>query len=180
MLLDPFISLFIRTGFAGLFALTALHKLRDLSHFREIIAGYNIVPLQLIFIVVFLLPALELFIAIILVLMPVMGILAACALLGMYAMVLAFNIARGHTQIDCGCFWGGAQSAFPSLNWTQVLRNVGLITVLLVSFIPALDRSYVLMDFVNLGFGLGFAYVAVKAVYTLISVRTRMREFGHA
>lgn len=179
MVLDPFIAVFIRSGFALLLALTALHKMRDIAAFRDIVTGYKIVPASLVPLLSRALPLMELVCAALLLFMPVLGIASASALLGVYAVIIAFNIARGHTQIDCGCFWGGA-SAFPSLSWTHVLRNVGLIGLLCAALVPASHRAFVMMDGANLIFGLVFGYVAIKAGFGLAAVRGRMREFGHA
>jgi len=180
MVFDPFISIFIRAGFALLFALTALHKFRDLAAFKAVILGYNIAPQKLVPLLGLGLPTIELSIAILLIAYPLLGILGAGALLGLYALLMAFNIARGHVHIDCGCFWGSAKAEFASLTWGQVMRNVLLVVVLLLALVPSSDRAFTGVDGVNIVLGLGFAYIAIKAGSTLMAVRRRMQEFGHA
>ncbi|MCF6275117.1 MAG: hypothetical protein L3J05_05075 [Robiginitomaculum sp.] len=180
MVFDPFISMFIRAGFALLFVLTAVHKLRDMGAFKTVMSGYKIAPQKLVPLLGFSLPTIELSIAVLLIAYPLPGILGAGALLGLYALLMAFNIARGHVHIDCGCFWGSANAEFSSLTWGQVMRNVVLVAILLLALIPTNTRALGAMDGVNLVLGLGFAYVAIKAGSTLIAVRRRMREFGHA
>lgn len=179
MVIDPFISLFIRTGFGLLFVLTAFHKLRNLSAFRQVVIGYNVIPLKAAKLVSIVLPLAELLSAILLLWKPLFGFPALGGLLGIYALIMSFNIMRGHTQIDCGCSWGGAQSAFPSLTWAQVIRNVGLILILTLVLVPPSGRHLVFMDAVNLVLAIGFSYAAIKAAFTLIAVRGRMQEVGH-
>ncbi len=180
MVFDPFVSIFIRAGFALLFALTALHKWRDLAAFKTVISGYNIAPQNLVPVLGLGLPILEFSIAVLLIFYPLLGVLAAGALLGLYALLMAFNIARGHVHIDCGCFWGSARAEFASLTWGQAVRNIVLVAVLLLALLPTSGRDFTAMDGVNLVLGLGFAAVAVQAGSVLMSVRRRMREFGHA
>lgn len=179
MVFDPFISLYVRTAFALLFILAAMHKLRSVSEFSDIVKGYNIVPLWAVAGVGIMLPLFEAFVAAMLLLFPVVGIAAASALLTAYGLVIAFNIARGNTQIDCGCSWGSAKTAFPALTWALVLRNILLVIVLAISLVPTTARAFGLMDAATLGLVLCFTFFAGKAGFTLVAVYNRMREVGH-
>ncbi len=179
MVVDPLIPVFIRTGFALLLMLTAVHKLRDVGAFKGIVADYNIAPEKLVPVLSICLPIIEISIAGLLIFAPVFGVPGAVALLGFYGLIMAFNIARGRTHIDCGCSWGGAKSGFAVLHWEHVLRNLVLIAIVLAALIPAGSRQLGILDGMNLVFALGFGYVAVKAFGVLGAVRTRMREVGH-
>ena len=100
MVFDPFISLFIRTGFALFFALMAVHKLRDLQAFQTVIFGYNIAPKIVITPLSIGLAWAELSIAALLLWLPSLGAICAAALLGVYALIIAFNVARGLGVVD--------------------------------------------------------------------------------
>lgn len=180
MMLDPFISLFLRAGFSLIFVLTAWHKLRDLPGFKNILIGYNIMPLKTLPVLAMILPFMEIAIAALLIFLPYFGVFAAGALLCLYALIMAFNIARGNTQIDCGCMWGGDISAFPKLSWAHVLRNLAMVSILALALIPTMMRALGVTDWTNLILGVGFVFVAVKTSFTLMAIYGRMREFGHA
>ena len=162
-----------------MFAIAAIHKLRDIRAFKDVLQGYHILPIAGLGIVSVCLPLGELLIAVLLLFMPVAGIAAAGALLSLYALLMAFNIVRGHTQIDCGCFWGSAGDSFPALTWGQVLRNSALVILLVVAYLPTTARTMTIIDILNICAGIGFGYIALKAFFTLMSVKRRMREFGH-
>ncbi len=180
MIFDPFLSLFIRAGFALLFVLTALHKFKDIGELRNIIIGYDIVSPTLARFLTPILPVGEIIVALLLVWFPEAGLIAAASMLGIYALVMAFNIARGNTQIDCGCFWGDAVEAFPTLTWSHVFRNIGLIGILVLAFVPTSARALGLLDGFNLLAGLAFGYFSTKGWFTLSAVYRRMQELGHA
>ncbi len=179
MVFDPLLPIFIRTGFALLFVLAAVHKLRDVQAFRTILENYNIAPEKLVPLLAVCLPLIEMTLAGLLIFTPLFGVPGAVALLGFYGLVMAFNIARGRTHIDCGCFWGSAKSGFAVLHWGHVLRNLVLMAIVLAALIPAGTRQLGILDGLNLLFGLGFGYLAIKAVGVLGAVRARMREVGH-
>ncbi len=178
MMVDPLINLFIRLGFALLFVLAGWHKLRDMGAFRTVLVGYQIVPVGSVKFIAPLIALFEWMLAVLLMTVPVWGVVSATCLLSVYALLMAFNIVRGITEIDCGCSWGGATKG-PSLGWGQVGRNLVLIAVLLLALLPVSDRPLRFMDFLNLGFLLIFAAVALRTAQTLRAGWARMRRFGH-
>ena len=180
MVVDPFISTLIRYGFALMFALSSLHKFRGNSAFREVLHGYEILPPKLVPFTSYALAACEMCIVVLLISFNIAGLILAIALLFVYALIMAFNIARGHTQIDCGCFWGEQVSMFPALSWKQVARNAGLVLILSLALVPTSTRPLTILDILNLGVAVGFGYIALSAYSTLKGVYIRMQEYGHA
>ncbi len=179
MAIDPFISLFLRSGFALILGFAALHKLRDLPSFRGVLTGYRLIPSGLIGVASGAIPLVEIAIAIALIQFALFGVLAAVALMAVYAVVMAFNIVRGNIHIDCGCFWGDSKAGFATLSWSQVGRNIVLISLLAIALLPATQRGFSYIDTLNLVLGLGFGYAAIKSGLTLQSIYNRMREHGH-
>ena len=93
----------------GIFLISCYHKIVEPAHFAKIIYGYYLFPGVTINLIAIILPFLELFAGIALVL----GIYPRSAALIVNAMLLAFiiaisiNLIRGH-EFDCGCFSFGA------------------------------------------------------------------------
>ena len=89
----------------GIFLISCYHKIVEPAHFAKIIYGYYLFPEGTINLIAIILPFLELFAGIALVL----GIYPRSAALIVNAMLLAFiiaisiNLIRGH-EFDCGCF----------------------------------------------------------------------------
>lgn len=117
------------------FARAALHKAMDLAIFVHTMGGYRLLPAALLFPFAIGLLALEVAIAIGLVLPATRSLAAGAALilLAVYAGAIAINLARGNTLIDCGC--GGAGQG---LSWYLVLRNIMLVGLCLVALAPPL------------------------------------------
>jgi len=108
----------------------ALHKVADEGRFEGLIADYRLAPEWALKSLRVLLPALEIAAAGALCLAPSQpaGAALAAGLLLTYGAAMALALARGETEIDCGC--GGP--ALP-LGWSLVARNV----ILSAALIPA-------------------------------------------
>ena len=118
----------LSSGSAGAFVAllmlrAALHKAADAGRFEGVLADYGLAPDWALRPLRAVLPALELAAAAALLFAPfrVLGAALAGALLLAYAGVMATALARGRTEIDCGC--GGP--ALP-LGWSLVGRNIVL------------------------------------------------------
>ena len=105
----------------------ALHKAADAGRFEGVLADYGLAPEWALKPLRMLLPALEIAAASALCLAPVQAVGAALAagLLLTYGAAMATALARGRSEIDCGC--GGP--ALP-LGWSLVARNVMLAAAL--------------------------------------------------
>ena len=126
---------------AGIFLLAATHKARNFLAFRGILAEYRLLPDNLVPWVAPLLIGAEL-VAGLLVLMPALmsantippgvAALPAGALLCLYTGAIAVNLARGRTQIDCGC--GG--EATPLSVWLLLRNAILLVLAGVVGAVP--------------------------------------------
>jgi hypothetical protein len=122
------VGLVARWALAAVFAAAALHAMRDWTRFRGAVAEYRIGPARLALAAGWALPPAEAAVAAAL-LIPATA-QAACAagaaLLLLFALGMAVNVARGRREIDCGC--GGADGQ--TLSWALVSRNVVLAATL--------------------------------------------------
>ena len=149
--LDPVFPILARLVIALLFAGAARHKLRDLLRFEGIVADYRLAPAGWSFGIARGLVALEVGL--------VVGLLlpwtAAAASLGAgfvllgYAIAIAVNLARGRSEIECGC-GGPGESLHPRL----LLRNAVLIGACLVAATTPAPRGLVALDLFTIGSGL--------------------------
>jgi hypothetical protein len=99
---DPVLLYAASAALACVLLLGALEKLKDVAGFAAAVSGYRILPA---------------------------GWELALLVLAAATLALAFNLLRGHRDIDCGC--GGPASAGPGrrgggLSWWLVLRNAVL------------------------------------------------------
>lgn len=124
--ISPVIS--AATAFASLvFAHGGLQKVADPGRLEGVLASYGLIPGPVVGAARRALPLVELSTAVLLVLPAtrVAGAFAAAALFLGYAFAMGVNLARGRTDIDCGC--GGAPER---IGWGKVARNLVLSAVL--------------------------------------------------
>jgi uncharacterized membrane protein YphA (DoxX/SURF4 family) len=175
--LDPVIGSLIVGCFALLFVSAAVHKLHDLNQFAQVFAGYNIAPLVNRWRLSWLLPLLEILVAVGL-LLPASRAAAsvmAAALLVSYALAISVNLRAGHNAIACGC--GGPDQRRPIAAW-MVWRNLLLASLLGLTMLPWTVRQLEWMDAATVGFGL----VAIGLLYScaerLLGELGRSRDAG--
>lgn len=89
----------------GVFVYASVHKILDPENFAKIIYGYYLFPGFSINLIAILLPFIELFagLALVLGIYPRSAALTINGMLLAFIFAIAFNLARGH-QFDCGCF----------------------------------------------------------------------------
>lgn len=176
MSFDPAISAAFALSLALLFGASAAHKLSGFDRFAGVVRNYRLLPDQTAPLVVALIAAAETAIAILL-LVPqwrAIGAIGAALLLAGYAGVIAYNIARGRADIDCGCSFGpSADRLTPSL----VVRNAALIAAAIAILAPTSGRSLGVVDFV---FILLFATTAAVFYVGFDAVRSNAVRFGYA
>jgi hypothetical protein len=131
-------TLFAVTAIAGLtcaglvFLLAGLQKMQHWRLLAGVIANYRLLPGWAVGPAAALLPPLELLLAVLLLsaqLQP-WPVIAAIALLLLFAAAMAINVTRGRTHIDCGC---GQEFLAQHLSWTLVARNLVLGALLIAS-----------------------------------------------
>ncbi|MFZ8986117.1 MAG: MauE/DoxX family redox-associated membrane protein [Steroidobacteraceae bacterium] len=156
MHLDPTIVLVITGGLCLLFFVAAYHKMADFDRHSSVVRAYRLVPEALVVPAALSVVAAECT-ALVLLLWPAsraLGAVLAAALLGLYAVAMAINLARGRFRIDCGCLGPGKRQW---LRWSLVWRNTGLMLASLALLLPTTSRPVGLMDLL----------VAMVAVVTL-------------
>lgn len=130
----------IAFGFALLLLWAAAAKGRDLLGFRAVLADYRIVPAALVSAVAVVVPAVEVSIGALWLAAPWSSsalILACCStvvLMAVYGAVVAVNLVRGRSWIDCGC------GAGESVSWPMVARN-GVLAVLALAPLAIAEAS---------------------------------------
>lgn len=140
-MIDPVMGYWIVIGIAFLFVSAGIQKLRDLNHFSGIVVAYRLLPQTLARQVAWLIPCLELAVAMLLLgwsgQQPAAA-LPAATLLILYASGLAINLARGRRDLDCGCV--SARGRRPIAAW-MVWRNLLLALALGISALPWSPRA---------------------------------------
>ncbi|MBW1840314.1 MAG: DoxX family membrane protein [Deltaproteobacteria bacterium] len=88
-----------------IFLYASFHKIIDPEHFAKIVYGYYLFPDVSINLIAIVLPFVEFFsgLALILGIYPRSGALIINGMLLAFITALTINLARGH-QFDCGCF----------------------------------------------------------------------------
>ncbi len=126
--MEPLFGLLARLALAALFAAAGIGKLRDRRRFDGIVVDYRLLPPRLALRIAAPLPWVELALAAGLLAGIRLASLGAAALLGLYGVAMAVNLARGRRLIDCGC--GGQPQR---LSGWLVLRNALLGAVALLA-----------------------------------------------
>jgi hypothetical protein len=164
MSVDPAIAWAARLALAGVFASAARHKWRDFSAFAAALAAHRLVPGALVPALARAFAAAETAVAAGL-LVPASAAVAggaAVALLALYSLAVAINLARGRREIDCGC------SARPQpLSRGLLARNAALAAVALPAALPVADRTWLWVDALSAGAGaaaLAFVWLAAQSL----------------
>ena len=173
-MLDPAIAILICGSLALLFAAAALHKLRSLAAFTEVLRAYQVLPGAWVPWAP-LVPLAELAVAAGLATAATRtgAALAGAGLLIVYAAAIALNLGRGRHQLACGC--GGPDEARPIAPW-MVARNLLLALLLLVTLLPWHVRSLLPTDLLTIGAGAAVAallYMCLDRLLGRVAPRTR-------
>jgi hypothetical protein len=141
--MDPVIDATVRTALALLVLTAALHKIRDPARFRATVADYRLLPPRLVTVGAAILVLSEVAVAVALAGARTWGLAGAAALLGLYAVAIAVNLARGRRHLDCGCT--GPALRRPISGWL-VFRNLVLVAVALADLAPVTSRPLLWID----------------------------------
>jgi uncharacterized membrane protein YphA (DoxX/SURF4 family) len=142
--IDPACHWAISLSLALLWLAAAWSKLRDQRDFHRLLLSYQVLPAPLAAALSWLLPCLELLVAVTLLIPAGRNIpaLTAAALLLVYGLAMALNLLRGRHDLECGCTPGSGQF----ISWGLVWRNVLLCAASLALLIPVSDRPLRLID----------------------------------
>ena len=144
------------------------HKFLDRIAFRETLRDYQVLPEASVGPAATIVPAVELAACVLLVLPGTRAIGASIAamLLAGYALAIGLNLARGRTDIDCGCSWGGGTQ--PISTWL-IGRNALLIAIAAVAATPWSARTLGLIDGLVILAAASFAFLIYHAADRLIA-----------
>ncbi len=141
-MLDPVVVWTARLVLAAVFVVAAASKLRAHDEFVGVLHNYRLLPEPLERPVAWALPGVEGLVALGLLIEPTRPYAAvgAAALLVVFSLAMAVNLARGRRDIDCGCF---ASTLRQRLSWGLIGRN-GVLLVMALTAVPAELPSRVL------------------------------------
>ena len=162
MYLDSIISALIAVSGAGLFASASGQKARAPREFVGQVAAYALVPRMAVTCVAYVLIALEMLVAVLL-LPPRFRSLAAgtgSALLLLYGFGMLVNLWRGRRALDCGCM--GPYAVRPIAYW-MVWRNGALAVLLACAAVPSAARPWAFTDVVTLLCGIAVMVALYQA-----------------
>lgn len=174
MIIDPAIVLASRVLGTLVFGAAVLGKLRHRDEFVGVVANYRLLPEAPVTTVAWLIIVFET--AIVLSLATGLWLTAAAALAVLllcgFAVAMAINLARGRTEIDCGCF----QSALRQrLSIALVVRNL----LLIVSLLPLFGSSARPVSMLQLLDGIA-AGVALFMLYQVFGLVLSLRDAAEA
>lgn len=180
MIIDSALQLLLSLLFGLLLLLASLHKMSRPLHFRGILASYKIVPQSLLTPAARIVPLIELSLGLAWLsgVNPMIVAIGTAGLLLLYAAAMALNIARGNTDIDCGCSFGsGKDKAGQQLSSGLVARNLTLALLSLLALLPVNGRVLGLLDYGLLA----LACCAIALSYAALNQLLANRQFvrGH-
>jgi hypothetical protein len=156
------------------FLLAAVQKAGHWKILSGVIGNYRLLPRAMVLPAAALLPPLEMVIGMLLLsaLALPWTLLAAGALLGLFAAAMAINLRRGRAHIDCGC---GQSFLKQTLSWTLVTRNIALMALLLPSLAPiGLPMSAALT-----GAGTGLAFFLLYLLLNTLAALPKAEAHNH-
>lgn len=159
---------------AGIFLPSAWSKLRAIDEVTGVVADYRILPEPLVEPFARTLPWLEIAAGISLLVpatRPVGAVLAAGLLL-VFALAMAINLARGRTEIDCGCFIGRQKER---IGWPLVVRNLLLVGAAALLTIEPAAVPPRLLEIVPILFG-SAALLALYAAFSRLAGLAPLRR----
>ena len=165
---DPVLGWMVTAAAAAVFAASGALKFYDLETFRGAVANYRILPQWLEAPFAWTVPVIECAAALGL-LAPALrprAALALIALLGAFTAAVVINLARGRTDIDCGCFGPALRQR---LSWWLPVRNAALLVLLAIAAMPTDGRAMGWLDFATVGFAAATLVVLYAAANYLIA-----------
>ncbi|MEZ5500245.1 MAG: MauE/DoxX family redox-associated membrane protein [Steroidobacteraceae bacterium] len=147
MTTDPLLPLLARATLAALFALACWHKLRAPAAFAASLNGYHLLPQRLVPAATAAIIACEATATIGIAIGNTLAMGLALALLALYTLAIAVNLARGRRDIDCGC---AGPAMRQTLSHWLLVRNALLIGFALLASQPSSGRALTWLDAVTL------------------------------
>ncbi|MEN8183026.1 MAG: MauE/DoxX family redox-associated membrane protein [Myxococcota bacterium] len=173
--LDPALWLILHGAASLLFFSAAAHKLRDPVRFRVALADHRLLPRAALPAVAFLFASCELAVALGCLLPGVcpFAAMGGAALLCLYSGAVGINLARGRSELDCGC---GGPAGGMRIGPGLLLRNLGLIVLLGFAALPMGGRALHPLDGVTVVSGVGVLALLYTALETALANGSRTRR----
>jgi hypothetical protein len=174
MTVDPSIALAGRLLGALVFGAAVAGKIKYRHELAGVVANYHLLPERLAAPAAWMVVGLECLAALSLVssMWLAAGATLAIALLAGFALAMGINLARGRSEIDCGCFQSGLRQR---LSVTLVVRNL-LLAALLTPLLAAQATSATALQWID-GLGAGLAaYALYQLLGELLSLRRLSAE----
>ncbi len=171
--MDPVIQYAIATGLSLLFALAAIHKMRDPAHFAAALAAYRLLPSALVPLAAALVIVVEAGAAVAVWVGPVTrpALWAMAGLLSVYWVAIAINLARGRRDIDCGC---SGPAARQSLSFGLLLRNGVLIVLAATASGGNTGREMLWLDWISIAAAVAAGTLLYAAANRLLAQAPRL------
>ncbi len=172
-MLDPVIAAALFLGLGTLFLLGAVHKATALAEFRTVLAGYRVLPENLVKVTALAVTAVEAGIGLAWLLLADKRAVATATivLLLVYAGAIALNLLRGRRHIDCGCSFGRSAGGGEFLSGWLVGRNLVLAALAATAGLPVINRTLGALDYVTLAAALAAGTLLFATANQLIQNR---------
>jgi uncharacterized membrane protein len=175
--IDPVLAWMAAAAAAVIFAASGALKFYDLEAFRGAVTNYRLIPEAFATPFAWTAPVIECAAALGLLLSPIRAsaALVLIALLGVFTGAIVINLARGRTDIDCGCFGPALRQR---LSWWLLVRNGALFALLAIALIPASARPMSFLDLATAGMAAATVVVLYTAANYLIANAPGLRALG--
>jgi hypothetical protein len=175
--IDPVLGWMAAAAAAAIFAASGALKFYDLETFRGAVINYRLIPQWLATPFAWIAPLIESAAALGLLLSPIRASAAAVliVLLGVFTGAIAINLARGRTDIDCGCFGPALRQR---LSWWLLLRNGALFALLALALLPVGARPLDFLDLTTVAMAAATVVVLYTAANYLIANAPGLRALG--
>jgi uncharacterized membrane protein YphA (DoxX/SURF4 family) len=175
--IDPVLPLMAAAASAAIFAASGALKFYDVEAFRGAVTNYRLIPEWLATPFAWLAPLIECAAALGLLLGTIRpsAALVLIVLLGVFTGAVVINLARGRTDIDCGCFGPALRQR---LSWWLLLRNGALFALLMVALMPPGARPMDFLDVATAGMAAATVVVLYTAANYLIANAPGLRALG--
>lgn len=175
--IDPVLGWMAVAAAAAIFAASGALKFYDLEAFRGAVTNYRLIPEWLATPFAWTAPVIESAAALGLLLTPIRAsaALVLVLLLSVFTGAIAINLARGRTDIDCGCFGPALRQR---LSWWLLLRNGALFALLAIALAPAGARPMDFFDLATVAMAASTVVVLYAAANYLIANAPGLRALG--
>jgi len=162
---------------AAIFAASGALKFYDVESFRGAVTNYRLIPEWMATPFAWIAPVIECAAALGLLLRPIRAsaALVLIVLLTIFTGAIAINLARGRTDIDCGCFGPALRQRLSA--WL-LLRNGALFALLALALAPTVARAMNLLDFATVAMAAATIVVLYAAANYLIANAPGLRALG--